>query len=144
MGLKAGFNTGSSTGKPFDLVLILAGTNDLNYGYNKEDILERICALHDLVLHTGARTVAITMPFLRSKTGQEKVEADRRWINASLREFVARDPEQRFCVDLAFQLLQDAANAPLWDPDGIHLSPTGYRRMGSVISDALCRQDDYH
>ncbi|CAK0824136.1 unnamed protein product [Prorocentrum cordatum] len=124
----------------YSLVFILGGTNDLNFGHPKEEVLQNLShggglMLHGSVLRTGARTAVITIPFLRSNVGQEKVDADRHWVNESLCQFAAGDPDRTLLVELAARIPQDAAHSGLWDPDGVHLSPSGYRAMGELICD---------
>merc|ERR1712061_575399 len=85
----------------------------------------------------GARTAVITVPFLRSSVEQERVDADRRWINEALRKFAAQNPAERLLIDLAAAMPQDAAHRALWDADGVHFEPAGYAAMGDVIGDAL-------
>lgn len=127
----------SSSTKPFSLVLILGGTNDLNCSVGKEVAFRNLVALHRAVHRTNARTAVITLPFLRAPATQKKVDADRQWINASLREFAAQDPRSCLLIDLASAIPQDDAHAELWDADGVHFSPAGYRAMGELIGDAL-------
>jgi lysophospholipase L1-like esterase len=143
--LEAGHCSGShGTAKPFSFVVILGGTNDLNQASaEKEAIVRNVCALHREVHrhNPNARTAVVTLPFLRAQSTQRKVEADRHWINASLREFAESDPHRRLLIDLAAAIPQDDAHAELWDPDGVHFSPAGYRVMGDVIGDAMCAFD---
>ena len=50
------------TGGPYDVVLIMAGTNDLADKVTTSQLLENLVALHDVAHAQGARTVAMTIP----------------------------------------------------------------------------------
>lgn len=139
--LAAGYYSSAGTPRPFDLVLILGGTNDLRFWHDKETIFRNLCALHTEVHRNNYRTAVITLPYVRSSSEQERVDDNRRWINASLREFAAQDPRQRLFIDLAAAIPQDDAHMELWDADGVHFSLEGYDAMSDVIGDAIGRFD---
>jgi lysophospholipase L1-like esterase len=124
--------------KHFDIVIILGGTNDLGqHPRDGEGILVNLCALHEAVHRTGGKTCVVTVPFIRTQKFVQEVDADRCWLNASLREYARRRPNQTLLIDLAAAIPQDHAHAALWSPDWVHLSAAGYEAMGDVIGAAL-------
>merc|ERR1712039_552926 len=50
------------TEDPFDLVLIMVGTNDLGMGYQSGDVIKNIKALHQFCHERGVPTVALSLP----------------------------------------------------------------------------------
>jgi lysophospholipase L1-like esterase len=130
--------TRSNSHKHFDLAIILGGTNDLACNpRDREGTLCNLCALHEAVHRSGGRTCVVTVPFIRTQKLLQEVDADRCWLNASLREYARRRPSQTVLIDLAASIPQDDAHAALWGPDWVHLSAAGYIAMGDAIGSAV-------
>lgn len=123
---------------PFDLVLILAGTNDLP-SCTPHKLIEHITNLHRIAHRAGARTGLLTIPMLDFETPAKSaldIDADRLAVNAALKKFVNNNRSRTFLIDLAEQIPQDEANREFWEPDGVHFSAKGYEAIGDMIADA--------
>eukprot|EP00928_Gymnodinium_smaydae_P022313 TRINITY_DN1878_c0_g1_i1.p1 TRINITY_DN1878_c0_g1~~TRINITY_DN1878_c0_g1_i1.p1 ORF type:complete len:415 (-),score=33.71 TRINITY_DN1878_c0_g1_i1:20-1264(-) len=111
--------------KRFDLVVIMAGTNDMGHNYPNEDIIQNIIQLHTFCHEAGVDTVALSIPMLQAA---HRVE-DRRQVNKAL---------ETWCDSVAERCkLYVESDAPgrlrQWD-DGIHYHPQDYRRLGVNLS----------
>jgi lysophospholipase L1-like esterase len=105
---------------PFDLVIIMAGTNDLTLLSRSEDILREIRHLH---LHAHKRsvpTVALAPPSPQREGQLEVAKLLAQWVQtaqpvlgyASVEEFIPRSARG------------------FWEPDNVHLSPAGSAALG--------------
>jgi lysophospholipase L1-like esterase len=126
---------------PLSLVILLAGTNDLGYGFNAEEIAENILSLHRVCFQEGVpRTIAIGMP----PSGYQSVNADAadlaRGVNEKLQDFCETNPARYLPFPFAFE-----RNGENWDPDTLHFSPRGYQVLGeslvSVVKETLLTLD---
>lgn len=127
----------------FDLVLILAGVNDLimlTYEQN-QDLFERIMSLHRAALDRGVlRTVSMTM--LEAEPSQDKLkyltqsvfEALRMKVNDEIREVNSTDTTN--CdVEECFPAL--SPDSFYWEKDMVHPSPLGYDMLGKCLFTCL-------
>jgi len=127
----------------FDLVLILAGVNDLimlTYEQN-QDLFKRIMSLHQVALDRGVlRTVSMTM--LQAEPSQDKLkyltksvfEAMRTKINDEIRAFNSTDTTN--CdVEECFPTL--SSDSFYWEKDMVHPSPLGYDMLGKCLFTCL-------
>ncbi|EDO38266.1 predicted protein [Nematostella vectensis] len=136
---------------PYDLVVILGGTNDLSTHKtgDEEALYKGIVQLHELSLKHGAKTLLLTMPesdfFYKdlAATGtsyvKEEGEKGRVTVNEMLREF-ARKCEGVYLCDIEKAIPQRSLNEEkldlYWD-DGLHFTPEGYNKMAEVIFDTI-------
>ena len=127
----------------FDLVVILAGVNDLimlTYEQN-QDLFERIMSLHRAALDRGVlRTVSMTM--LQAEPGQDKLkylsqsvfEALRTKVNDEIRAVNSTDTTN--CdVEECFPAL--SPESFYWQRDMVHPSPLGYDLLGKCLFTCL-------
>ena len=125
---------------PFDLVIILGGTNDLGYSLSQdgEPLFRRLRSLHELALRYSPLSVAVTIP----ETGYEALDQftalreKRLQVNNLLKNYVQdRDSKMLLC-DLSTKLPRkspsDEDRRKFWSDD-LHLSPAGYDRMAEII-----------
>lgn len=125
---------------PFDLVIILGGTNDLGMSLNKdgEPLFRRLRSLHEIALRHSPLSVAVTVP----ETGYEVmdrftvVREKRLQVNALLKNYVQDCGSKMLLSDLSAKLprksLSEEDRIKFW-ADDLHFSPAGYDRMGEII-----------
>ena len=148
----------------FDMVLIMAGINDLvklTYEIN-QNLFEEIMVLHQMVLDSGVpRTIAMTM--LHSQPDPDKLkflpesvfEALRVETNSQIRALAsfpskttpstnATTATSNISVcdtETCFPPLLDGSY--YWQPDHVHPSPIGYDVLGRCIFSCLVGQVDF-
>lgn len=125
---------------PFDLVIILGGTNDLGFSLNKdgEPLFRRLRSLHELALRHSPLSVAVTIP----ETGYEALDQftalreKRLQVNNLLKNYVQDYDSKMLLCDLSTKLprkfLSDEDRRKFW-ADDLHFTPAGYDRMGEII-----------
>lgn len=120
------------TGTHVDLVIILAGTNDLAYETNPDTIFRDIKAIHEIAHDRSIHTLAIGVP--DSAWQRQSVETANvaKEVNAKLQEWSIVNT-----VPVDFEPFPigkfDPSNG-LWAPDGLHFSPQGYKYLGENIA----------
>jgi len=130
-GSKLGLEEVLCTHGPFDLALLMAGTNDLSTRC-AEDIFSSLQHLHEVCNSRGVPSVALAIPhsLATSRTGNHR---DRRQTTNAL---LAAEAELR--VGMTFVDTEDivpwGAGDPRWDEDGLHLAPEGSRALGEGLS----------
>ena len=137
---------------PYDLVIILGGSNDLSeftLGQEKE-LFEEIRNLHLTSHRHGAKTMLLTIPesdYIFEDMGKdntsyikEQGEKGRILVNAMLRSFANETSDDVILCDLAKEhphsTLSKEDKSKYWD-DGLHYTPEGYNRMGEIVFDKL-------
>lgn len=114
-------------------VVCYAGDNDLGDGQEPEAVID---SFRMLLRQVDTRLGAIPFTFLAIKPSPARLHlmpAIRR-VNATVRHDLIRQ-RNRYYVDI-FSLMLDAAGRPradLYDDDGLHLSPAGYRLWARVL-----------
>lgn len=131
---------------PFDLALLMVGTNDiLEASSGVRDICAAIGKLHAACHKYGLRTVACSIPDLSLEPAHSKRRA---WqeVNDCLRSWVAQDggegsfyfgpqasADMVHFVDSAAFLLHTCSGDD-WEEDGIHFTASGSRRFGAAMA----------
>jgi len=122
-----------------ELVLLMAGTNDLGAGTDPQTICADISSLHDICHSRGIPTLVIAPP---PAPGVQGASAARRQRLARLLEWWAQEaagpeggPLATF-VDPANLVPLGVADGEdgLWDWDGLHLAPRGSRLLGRELA----------
>lgn len=124
----------SSTGTPVDLVIILAGTNDLAYENDCNVIFRSICAIHDIAHCRGIRTIAVSVPpsaWQQSDENASKVAND---VNVKLESWCQDEDRVTFAP---FPIRQYERSSGLWCGDGLHFSPEGYTLIGQSLASSV-------
>jgi len=111
-----------------DLVLIMAGTNDLGGGLRPQTVMEDIAKLHAVCHQHGVPTVAIAPPPLRDG----RIEASRRQLADLLSAWAKTVPSVQAVIEPSEMIPVSAAGA--WDVDGLHFSPDGSRLLGHQLA----------
>jgi lysophospholipase L1-like esterase len=121
-------------GEKPDVVIILAGVNDIYQGLPIGAVKLNLEAMHERARQGGIASVAATvLPY--DSAGREESEAIRelnQWIETTTKSIGGL-----FCdTNLA---VRDKANPDLLasSPDGLHPDVEGYRRMGKALTTTL-------
>jgi lysophospholipase L1-like esterase len=135
--------------KPFDLITVLCGTNDLGYGiFATSTIYENLQAIYASARKHSpeAHIVAATVPSAAHPS--PKLIADRQ----SLNELILGTSQQGISVVDVHDLFPFPQGVPrwnarkpnesLWHEDGLHFSPAGYRRLGEIFFEHLVALED--
>jgi lysophospholipase L1-like esterase len=115
-----------------DLVIIMAGTNDLGMGVNPQAILADVVRLHKACHAQGIRTVALAP----STVAQGPSTLGRQQLASLLRKWAKTTPAVVACMDM-MDLVPHNGPSPHWDMDDLHLSARGSRALGRRLSDQL-------
>lgn len=123
--------------KSYDIVCVLAGTNDLGTGVSADDIIENLQASTRICLETNdgnqVKVLLLTVPPSRA----EQYTGPRRSIvNSALASIASQHFGRVFVADAGSAL--PIAEVELWDSDMLHLSPKGSERLGQFVYDQLC------
>jgi hypothetical protein len=139
---------------PFDLVIVMAGTNDLGVPHaTAEEVLASLQSMHGACWATGTPSVALSVPESSVTGTTQYPEAAVKWhaINNGLAAWAQAEQRENshtrpFFVNTARLVSFDhAARARgLWDPDSLHFTAAGSQEFGSklapVIAPCLQRQ----
>ena len=121
----------------YDVVIILCGTNDLADQEPTQHLVRNIAQLHSVAHAAGARSVAMTIPDSKAAQHIDWLRRARHDANEAIRAWAATQPGVHF-VDAAV-LVPYSDTSGLWEPDGLHMSQSGYeafgRGLGPLISD---------
>lgn len=113
---------------PAQVVILLAGTNDLGYTYMPElEIADSVIGLHRQCHAEGVpHTVAIGIPPSAYQAKVAKAARRAATINEALMQYCKSEPKATF-VPFPFGFDRDDDK---WAPDGLHFSSKGYEVLG--------------
>ena len=148
VGLRAAVN--GIDNPPMSLVIILAGTNDIGFltssmtsgsAPDVDEAVEPIVTLHKACLDITKgehkiRTLAVGIPgstWQQMNSSASKLAYD---MNSSIQEFAQSYPDGLVSYT-DFPFLYDKNE--LWCPDGLHLSPKGYARLGKDLAPIVAK-----
>lgn len=128
---------------PFDLVVVLAGTNDLKYSDNSDDIFQSIQTLHEMIRKLGTPTIALGIPpiGLLPRWWPIHLEATLSLIhdvNEKLRSW-AESTENPKTTFVRFPIQTVDQSSGLWNPDEMHLSKNGYELVGKSLAPIVAK-----
>ena len=113
-----------------DVVIVLAGVNDLGSGRRLDDILVNLHMLYAACHGIGAEPVACTL------TPMNQTSHFMRELNDMIRANCAK--EGITLVDLFMFLADDVGNLrPEYSDDGVHLNALGYGRLAEGVFEVL-------
>jgi lysophospholipase L1-like esterase len=129
----------------YDVVMILAGTNDLPLGYRDGEythpptrITGNLQAMYESVLNSSAdvKLIAMTIPPIFHYKGYELTRLDSRRdaVNDWIRSYVAEHPDRVYLLDV--HDFMDPTIKALWD-DNLHFTRKGYDKMGEEMARLL-------
>lgn len=114
-----------------DLLILLAGVNDVYDGDAPEAIQARLLAMYMRALEAGLPVVACSIiPF---DTATPAHDACMHAVNAWIRETATRTPRMAFCDTRAAAAHPDSPDRLRASPDGLHPSPAVYRLMADAL-----------
>lgn len=119
-----------------DLVIIMAGTNDIGRNADPQRVLEDLAKLHSFCHSRGVPTVAVAPPPAPKAPKGSAFEASRVRLQSLLANWVHITSAAAAFVNPA-ELIPSVAGGPCWDPDGLHLSPAGSKLLGQRLATAL-------
>lgn len=114
-----------------DVVIILAGVNDIFQGRSAESVEQNLVAMYQRAMSEGIRTVAATiLPYnIAGRIEIERMGQVNSWVAAK-----SRDMELLFC-DTSKVVSDPADRGRLAStPDGLHPDVAGYRKMGEALA----------
>jgi len=130
-----------------DIVIIMAGTNDLGKGASPEEIVGKVADLHQMCHAAGVSTVAVAPPTVASGPLRQK----RNRLAQLLQQWAqSRKGSVLQYVDAEDVLPRSASH--LWEPDQFHFSPDGSTELGRQLARQLlpcleqlpgCTENDY-
>jgi lysophospholipase L1-like esterase len=130
-----------SSPSSLSIVIILAGTNDLGYHMDADNIFQSIFTLHRVAWQNGIlNTIAVGIPpsayQLRTPSAADAAER----VNQKLKAQASMQmPGAMTYIPFPFSFPPEAPNSKetIWAPDGLHLSPLGYKALGKALASIL-------
>ncbi len=113
-----------------DAVIILAGSNDLGWGFEPRSVAGNLARMYGDALSHGIQPVACTVP---SVLGFDEGIGPRLELNQLIEQY--RSIRNVVCVDL-FSATGDSSTRRLkeeYSNDGLHLNAQGYKAMAEAI-----------
>ena len=135
-GEERGLKTLLQTQGPFDLVILLSGTNDLGQrkksGISKREyeIYENVWSLHEIVHKENVRTIAVAVP----NSAYQFYHANASRLCDRLNNLImnACNSVVNLCTFVAGQIVYEPAS-PMFEADGLHFSVIGYENMAKAL-----------
>jgi hypothetical protein len=129
---------------PFDLVIIMAGTNDVAMPHiSPDEVLASLKNMHAACWEAGAPTVALSVPESSVTGTTQYPQAAQKWhaVNDALDAWAKAEQGERsltspFFVNSATLVsFDDAARARgIWDQDSLHFTDVGSAEFGSKLA----------
>ena len=131
-------------GTRYDFILLMAGINDIGMGATGEAVMKGLEQMYERISRHKARFLAMTTMTLSAsdKPFYFAAEKEREKLNKLIRHWIASGDRVKaqgsapILVDLD-QLIRYTNTTNLFCPDGLHLSPLGYDKMGEEIFHGL-------
>jgi len=121
----------------FDLVLVVAGTNDIYVNVAPERVVAAIQDLHRACHLAGSRTVVLSLPPSSCTADGNAEEKSRHEVNDLLQQWATSQAATQqgvaLYVDLNILMPFSTENG-LWDADGLHFSKAGSRSLGMKLA----------
>ena len=116
--------------KAYDLVIIMAGTNDLGHGTASKDILANLKFLHSMVVERSMSLLAVGIPESGFVVSNEDAARRRSEVNMALKGEMESLQNGTY-VDCPLKYSRDS---PHFDYDGLHFSEEGYKYLGQTLA----------
>lgn len=142
-----------TSSQKFDVVFLMAGTNDLAFETSPERIVAMVQALHRFCHSRSIPTVALSVPPNKFSSTIDSYRADWLRVNTALAEWAqgrgAKEGVALF-VDTEAMVPYDTSSG-YWERDGLHMSPEGSRQLAQglaalvspLLSDLQLLQSDF-
>ena len=120
----------------YDLVLILAGTNDIALVKDIQKIINSIIEMHEMCNNNGIKSLLMTIPECEKQNDQ--VIQKRNKINEAIKEYATKNDIEIFDLyeKFKFHSLDDKDKELYWN-DGLHFTPKGYQHLGQMLYESL-------
>jgi len=118
-----------------DLVVIMAGTNDIGGGASPSSTLEYICKLHGVCHSLGIPTLALTPPSAPRAPAGSSFEENRKRLVHLMQRWARTVPGLQGVVNPAD--LVSASSSAAWDPDRLHFAPAGSKLLGRKLAQLI-------
>jgi len=115
-----------------DLVIIMAGTNDLAKGFSPEETMTAVAQLHEKCHMLGIKTVAVAPPAVV----QHNIMRSREKLAGLLQRW-SQSRAGRVALFIDAEHMVPRSHSHYWEPDGLHFSPAGSREFGRRLARAL-------
>jgi lysophospholipase L1-like esterase len=143
------------TSKKYDWVLLWAGTNDLGTDITADVIFSNICKLVDVCVAAGVKNIGVlTVPACGLEWSSHFLQQERPRLNEAIMRLPSIEKYASGCDSIIVpidvtgilpngdqKLFEDEAIAALWDPDQLHLSETGSKKLGQFLVNEIYRND---
>mmetsp|Transcript_14074 Transcript_14074/g.23411 ORF Transcript_14074/g.23411 Transcript_14074/m.23411 type:complete len:223 (-) Transcript_14074:1740-2408(-) len=126
----------------YDVVCLMAGTNDIGTGVDEEEIFGNLKNLSNISMEKGgsaSKTVLLSIPPIGAEGRATWIKTKRDIINQGIQRFVEQNSPRMVFIDAASQLPNpgshsgSSSESELWDRDLLHLSPKGYETLGNFV-----------
>lgn len=111
----------------FDLVILMAGTNDFTPNTNFKAIQSRVAKLHETCHSRGVPTVMLAAPCNTTNMQLQLGQMLASWARAQNQVMAFINPEE----------LIPRKNMAYWEPDQVHFTPSGSRALGLYLAPAI-------
>jgi lysophospholipase L1-like esterase len=118
-----------------DLVIIVAGVNDIYQGRTAEAVQAELLAMYNAARDSGIAIVAGSILPYNTATPQQNARMQA--VNAWIRDDGARQTGAIFCDTRAAVAMPGRPDHLASSPDDIHPSPDGYRLMAIALEPAV-------
>lgn len=108
---------------PFDLCVIMAGTNDLTLLSRSEDIVKDLQRLHGAAHSRGVPTVALAPPSPQRAAQEELAKLLAHWVQTAQPVLTYANAEE----------FAPRSVKGFWEPDNVHFSPAGSTALGQKL-----------
>lgn len=114
-----------------DVLILLAGVNDVYDGDAAVDVQQRLAAMYARATQRGLPVVACSiLPYDTASADQiDRMHA----INAWIRDTAARTPGVAYCDTRAAAAHPEDGDRLIDSPDGLHPGVDGYRRIAEAL-----------
>lgn len=118
-----------------DVLLLLAGVNDLYDGDAPEEVQMRLAAMYARARQAGVPIVACSILPFDTATRDQNTRRDA--VNGWIRDTASTTPGMVFCDTRAAAADPEHRDRLLDSPDGLHPGVEGYRRMADALVRAV-------
>jgi lysophospholipase L1-like esterase len=121
-----------------DVVVIIAGVNDIYPGFPAGAVHQELEAMYELA-RSDAHLGVVCGSILPYNTASAAENARMRAVNTWIREHCVRHERLAFCDTRAAVAALDDPDRLASSPDGLHPSPQGYRLMADALEPVIRR-----
>jgi len=115
---------------PFDLVMLMAGTNDLPFASRRKNAAANLRALHQLCHRRGIPTVAMAPPL--APVGDASWCSNRRVLLEDME--IAFQGLAQHLTYMDPSIILSHEDPLMWDPDALHFSQIGSYMLGKSLA----------